>query len=85
MIDRSTVTKLLKVMGEDCSDDSVREVINNFPDMAQEEEQKRDFISLSMALEDPIWMMIGAAEPYRKIDVRMTYEDLTDIYRRLQK
>lgn len=85
MIDRSTVTKLLKVMGEDCSDDSVREVINNFPDMAQEEEQKRDFISLSMALEDPIWMMIGAEEPYRKIDVRMTYEDLTEIYRRLQK
>lgn len=85
MIDRSTVAKLLKVMGEDCSDDSVREAINSFPDMASEkqEEQKRDFIHLSMALENPTWMMIGTAEPYREIDVRMTYEDLAEIYRRL--
>ena len=42
--------------------------------------QMIDIISLSAAMETPVWMMVYAAEPLREINVTMTYADLKAIY-----
>lgn len=39
-----------------------------------------DKITLRDALENPIWLMVYAGEPYRKIDVTMSYIELKAIY-----
>ena len=39
-----------------------------------------DKITLRDALEYPIWLMIYAGEPNRKIDVTMSYVELKAIY-----
>ena len=39
-----------------------------------------DKIELLDALENPIWMMVYAADPLKWIDVTMTYADLKAIY-----
>ena len=39
-----------------------------------------DKITLSSALNEPVWMIVYAAEPLREIDVTMTYADLKAIY-----
>lgn len=39
-----------------------------------------DKITLKNALEDPIWLMVYAGEPYKKIDVTMSYVELKAIY-----
>lgn len=35
-----------------------------------------DYITLKIAIEDPIWQIMLIGEPKRKISVDMTYEDL---------
>ena len=50
--------------------------------------READKISLSTAIETPIWKMVCATEPERLIDVRMTYEDLKvllDCYDNVQR
>ena len=38
-----------------------------------------DIISLHMAVETKAWAMVWAAEPLRKVNVEMTYQDLWNI------
>lgn len=47
--------------------------------MIDEKAKKIDTISLENAREIPIWKMVWAGEPYRKIQVLMTYDDLKNI------
>lgn len=39
-----------------------------------------DRITLKNALENPIWLMVYLSEPYKKIDVTMSYVELKAIY-----
>lgn len=40
------------------------------------QQEGMDKITLGEALECPVWQFIWADEPYRKISVEMTYDDL---------
>ena len=40
-----------------------------------------DTITLKQAMEQTVWMAVGALEPNRNIDVTMTYADLMIIYK----
>ena len=40
-----------------------------------------DTITLKQAMEQTVWMAVGALEPDRNIDVTMTYADLMIIYK----
>ena len=40
-----------------------------------------DTITLKHAMEQTVWMAVGALEPDRNIDVTMTYSDLMIIYK----
>ena len=44
-----------------------------------------DKITLRSAMEEPVWMMVYAAEPERNIDVTMTYADLFIIFKLIQE
>lgn len=44
-----------------------------------------DKITLGEALECPVWEFIWADEPYRKISVEMTYDDLFRIVNLMKK
>lgn len=44
-----------------------------------------DKITLGEALECPVWEFIWADEPYRKISVEMTYDDLFRIVNFMKK
>ena len=46
---------------------------------------KADKIRLSDALDNPAWMMVWAAEPHRRIDVTMSYDNLKIIYDLINK
>ena len=46
------------------------------PESAVNQTECVDRINLTTAIENPVWMAVWAAEPDRKVDVRMTYEDL---------
>ena len=39
-----------------------------------------DKITLRDAIENPIWLMVYLSEPYKKIDVTMSYVELKAIY-----
>ena len=43
-------------------------------------EEMNDKITMRDALENPIWLMVYEGEPYRKIDVTMSYIELKAIY-----
>lgn len=47
------------------------------------DEDDVDHIDFEMAMEMPIWQVIYDIDPKREIDVRMTYADLAEIYRRM--
>lgn len=42
-------------------------------------------ITLNAALECPVWMMVWAVEPQRRICVQMTYDDLVKIVDLMKK
>ena len=87
MISKQLLVKLLEEEHEKYGDEydweQVMKDIEDFPDEQEEGGKKIDRIRLDMALETPIWQVIYAAEPRRKIDVRMTYADLACIYGRM--
>lgn len=89
MIIKQLLVRLLeegrKKFGEDYDYEQIMSDIGDFPEEPEKtsESEVVDRISLDMALETPIWQVIYAAEPRRKIDVRMTYADLACIYRRM--
>ena len=49
---------------------------NRFPVGGVDRSENVDRISIQNAVETPFWMAVWAAEPERKIDVRMSYSDL---------
>lgn len=49
------------------------------------QQEKMDKITLGEALECPVWEFIWADEPYRKISVEMTYDDLFRIVDLMKK
>lgn len=49
------------------------------------QQEKMDKITLGEALECPVWEFIWADEPYRKISVEMTYDDLFRIVNFMKK
>ena len=44
-----------------------------------------DKITLRQAMENPAWLMVFADDPEKNIEVRMTYADLYEIYRWIEK
>lgn len=49
------------------------------------QQEGMDKITLGEALECPVWEFIWADEPYRKISVEMTYDDLFRIVNLMKK
>ncbi len=49
------------------------------------QQKEMDKITLREALECPVWEFIWADEPYRKISVEMTYDNLFGIVNLMKK
>ena len=49
------------------------------------QQKEMDKITLREALECPVWMMVWAVEPQRRICVQMTYDDLVKIVDLMKK